>query len=359
VDIRWYGSYPGDANGDGFQDLFLDPHQDHPGRLMLNDGTGSFVVSPVATFPTNDRHGCAWGDVDDDGDNDLYCSLGAEGGTVRKANELWIQQPGGSFVNRAGAWNVLDRWGRGREVTFIDVNHDPYPDLYVTNAFPRKDDKPTTNRLYLNDGGQDFRNAPKYGLTEDIGGVLAVHSCVQAVDYDKDGWQDLLVCGKFRLHLFHNDKGEGFTETTAGMNIAPGVWYWARLADLNGDGRLDLFGVRETGFRVQLRMPRRFGGGTSIPVSTPRQVAAGDVNGDLRPDIYIVTGAREGANLPDLMLLNDGDGLNYSELPVPQAATGDGDSVRSVDLDGDPAPEFIVTSGFMKVPGPLQLLDFT
>ena len=35
--------------------------------------------------------------------------------------------------------NVVDMYGRGREATFIDSNHDAYPDLFVGNDFPRSD----------------------------------------------------------------------------------------------------------------------------------------------------------------------------------------------------------------------------
>lgn len=81
-----------------------------------------------------DRHGCAWADVNQDGLLDFYCSVGANHGKLTdKANELWMQQPGGGFLNKAAAYGVTDPLGPGRQVTFLDVNHDPFCDLYVTN----------------------------------------------------------------------------------------------------------------------------------------------------------------------------------------------------------------------------------
>jgi len=45
----------------------------------------------------------------------------------------------GEFTDRAEAYGVADRRGRGRDNTFIDVNRDGYEDPYVGNDFPRKD----------------------------------------------------------------------------------------------------------------------------------------------------------------------------------------------------------------------------
>ena len=39
---------------------------------------------------------------------DPCCSIGAEHGTALKANQLWIQQPDHSFVDRATEFGVTD-----------------------------------------------------------------------------------------------------------------------------------------------------------------------------------------------------------------------------------------------------------
>lgn len=370
IDVRWYGSYPADVDGDGDQDVFLVLHA-LEGRLMINGGDGTFSESPVATFPSVDRHGCAWADVNADSRPDLYCSLGADVGTERKANELWIQQEDGSFLDEAGAWHVRDPWGRGREVTFFDANHDPYPDLYVTNAYPRKDGRPTPNRAFINVAGADFRPATELALDKNVGGVLAVHSCVQPVDYNDDGWTDLLVCGKSGLHLFRSTGyGSKFIDMKAfgqgaSRGVVPIIWFWARLIDLDGDGLLDLAGVRKDGYAVQTRTPTGFAPAVLTPVAMARQVAFGDVNSDGLTDAYVVTGIKELGqeygplvNPPDLMLLNHGDGVSYTSADIPQVIEGDGDHVTSANLDGDATLEFIVGNGFWQTPGPLQLLDF-
>ena len=149
--MRTYGAYPMDVDVDGTSDVLLVPHVAQAARLMHNDG-GSFSL--MATFPKQDRHGCAAADVDLNGLPDIYCSLGADSGTGTKANELWMQTDPGTFVDQAIAMGVADPYGRGREVAFVDANHDAYPDLYVTNEYPRADSIPSPNRLYINEGGR-------------------------------------------------------------------------------------------------------------------------------------------------------------------------------------------------------------
>jgi hypothetical protein len=191
-----------------------------------------------------DRHGCAWADVNQDGLLDFYCSVGANHGKLTdKANELWMQQPGGGFLNKAAAYGVTDPLGPGRQVTFLDVNHDPFPDLYVTNHAPRPDGQPSPNRLFINQNGASFRDAPEYGVNEELGSVPGNQSCAQAVDYNKDGWGDLFVCGHTGLRLYRNNGGVSFTDVTSSVGIIGGRWRHARMADLTLHGTDDLTGT--------------------------------------------------------------------------------------------------------------------
>ncbi|HET7234984.1 MAG TPA: VCBS repeat-containing protein, partial [Actinomycetota bacterium] len=208
-----WGLATSDFDDDGLPDLFLGRHLE-AARLYRNVGGGRFLEVEPGTFPARDRHDCAWADVDLDDLVDLYCSIGAEHGTATKANELWMQQPDHSFVDRATELGVADPYGRGRRVTFIDANGDAYPDLFVGNLYPRQDDVPSPNRLFINRGGR-FREAPRFGLTEEVGA-----GCAQAADFDDDGWEDLLVCGLDSLHLYRNRDGEGFHDVSGSVGVS-------------------------------------------------------------------------------------------------------------------------------------------
>ena len=172
-------------------------HHGRPGQLYRNiHPHGVFArYSLIAKFKDtihnwHDRHGCAWGDVNQDGRPDLICMKGAHSGTVKKWNELWIQKRDGSFVDRAAAFGVEDVYGRGRYAAFIDINHDRWPDLFLGNDSPREDGRLSPNRTYINVDGTFFQQV-FMGVTKEEG----TH-CVQVLDMNHDGRDDLAVCSE-------------------------------------------------------------------------------------------------------------------------------------------------------------------
>jgi hypothetical protein len=75
------------------------------------------------------------------------------------------------------------------------------------------------------------------------------------LDYDNDGWQDILLVSGDRVSLFHNKgNGEfedvsaeaGFSSLTRGLSDAKGRWTGCAVGDYDGDGRLDIL---LTGYR--------------------------------------------------------------------------------------------------------------
>ncbi len=356
VSIRSYGAYPLDYDADGWQDVLLVPHVTAAARLMHNEG-GTFTRQNTSTFPRRDRHGCDAADVDLNGLIDIYCSVGADSGTGTKVNELWMQTEPGVFEDQAAAMGVADPYGRGREVTFLDVDHDAYPDLYVTNAYPRADGIPSPNRLFVSVGGTGYRAAPEYGLDVELGGILGTQTCVQTVDLDRDGWDDLPVCGKAGLKMYLHD-GAAFTDRRAALNMPVGVHFDARLADMNGDGALDLVGLGKTKIAVYLRGATTFKAAAfTLSVTNPRQVEVVDLDADGDMDLYVVTGAASGTNLGDIILENGGTGREFRIIAA-LPATGEGQSVASLDHDDNGAIDLIVLNGFKTVVGPVQLLAF-
>lgn len=355
-----YSADVGDFNLDGWPDVLLGRHV-NSARLYRNDG-GRFTEVDVGNFPKKDRHGCGWGDANVDGRPDVYCAIGAKAGTGEKDNELWLQQPDQTFLDQAPQFGVTDDYGRSREATFLDVNHDPYPDLFVLNKYPRPDDIPSPNRLYINEGGTRFRDAPEFGLEEEVGGE---DKCAQPADFDSDGWEDLLVCGKHRLILYRNVGGTEFVDITENVGIT-GEWFDAELVDLDGDGALDLAEINTDQLQVQLQRDGVFAPPVVIrSLVAGNEVATGDVNGDGSPDIYVLQkcGQTDAINHPDLMLLNGGSGTDYTETPIPQATTGCGDVPSPIDFDLNGLTDFVVLNGQRtedgtEVVGPVQLIGF-
>lgn len=359
---RSWSAAVGDLDQNGWPDVLLGVHGDGPARLYRND-TGRFTEIDVGSFVDNDRHDCAWGDANRDGRPDVYCTVGADSGHGRGKNELWIQQTDQTFVDEAEAFGVMDEFGRGRRTTFIDVNHDTYPDLFVGNQFPRSDGNLSPNRLFINQGGSSFRDAIEYGLEAEQGAL-----CVQAADFNSDGWDDLLVCGQqpFGMLLFLNEVGQHFAEVSGAVGIE-GFAPSARLADLDRDGLLDLAHIDRDSVKVQLQRAGAFEKPITVHAGMPqpRWIAVGDVNRDAALDLYVVQtcGKDLATNYPDLMLLNNGRGTRFVESPIPQATEGCGDIASPIDFDRNGTTDFVVMNGYgqnpgFKAEGPVQLISF-
>ena len=352
---------PGDVNLDGRPDLLVTRHSAGVPLLYMNVG-GRFASPDAALFSLRvDVHSCAWGDVNVDGRPDLYCVIGASHGTAVKSNRLWIQKADGTFKEQAAAYGVQDPYGRGRAAVFLDVNHDRYPDLFVMNNFQRPDAVPSTNRLYMNDGGTRFHSAPEYGVDKELGGQWIMPGGLRAVDVDGDGWTDLVVCARSGIRLYRNVDGTHFADATKAWGLS-GNWLDARVADFNRDGRLDIALISPTSFQVQLQ---KSGGGFATAsvrrsVNEGRSLAMGDVNFDGYPDVYLLTGGggnRTVPNPPDTMLINDG-GTAFHTVPIPETSKGWGGWVEPVDYDGNGTTDFVVANGANDVAGPIQLISF-
>src|SRR5512132_2228163 len=127
-----------DLDGDGDVDLVLakgrhDPYVD---KVLLNDGTGHFVVSDLG--PTADRtYTAALTDLDGDRDLDVVVSNDAPD---RKL--LYVNDGKGRF-SIAGTWGD-PKWST-RNAAIADLNGDGRPDVIAAN-------RPGPSYVCLNDG---------------------------------------------------------------------------------------------------------------------------------------------------------------------------------------------------------------
>ena len=341
-----------DFNGDGWPDLFIARHW-HPANLWLNNHDGTFSQADAAYFSSNtDRHDCLAADFNRDGREDIFCSVGADRGSTVKSNALYIQQPDGTFVDEAYQWNVSDPWGRGRYCAVLDANNDGYPDIFYGTDPLRPDGLPSINRFYLNTGQGSFIDSPSMGLDLNIGARSA-----RTVDYNSDGWPDLLVCAYTGgLRLFKNNQGHGFTDVSSILG-APVNAVDAVMVDVNHDSRPDLITLTST--TVAVRLQRADGTfappKTILTVKNGAALAVGDVNGDHNPDIYVVCGRAGNANAPDYLLIGDATG-GFTTMPIPQTTVGAGEDVYPIDYTHDGLTSFLVLNGQVPYPGPVQLL---
>ena len=344
-----------DLTGDGWPDLFISHHW-HPAGLWLNNHDGTFSAADVSFFSSIlDRHDCRAGDFNKDGLRDIFASVGADRGTALKCNGLFIQQADGTFADVAYQWNIGDATGRGRRCAVLDANNDGYPDIFYGTDPVRADGLPSINRFYRNTGQGSFLDSPAMGLNLNIGARSA-----RTVDYNSDGWPDLLICGYTGgLRLFKNNQGHGFTDVSSILG-PPINAVDALMVDVNHDSRPDLIVLTKTAVTLRLQNAD----GTFAPPQTLLTVdngvalAVGDVNGDNNPDIYVVCGRAGNANAPDHLLIGDATG-GFTTMSIPQTAAGSGEAAYPIDYNRTGLTSFLVLNGAVPLTGPVQLLTPT
>lgn len=219
----------GDFDGDGYDDLFLG-RIGAPNKLFRNNQDGTFTevagTAGVAGAANALTYAAAWGDLDNDGDPDLYVA------NRDAADQLYENLGNGTFREitlDAGINNT----SAPRSVNFADVDNDGLLDIFVANL--RQD-----NRLYRNLGGLHFTDeANERGVSDNLVSMGAIFT-----DYDRDGDQDLYLTHDNRQpNLLLNNDGKGiFTDVSRpsgtdhagfGMGVAAG--------DVNNDGWPDLY----------------------------------------------------------------------------------------------------------------------
>ncbi|MCG8454900.1 MAG: VCBS repeat-containing protein, partial [Holophagales bacterium] len=260
-----------DFDGDGDLDLYVTNGPGTPNSLfssqLVEVGTLAFVdigPSSGADATSQDSTGVCFGDIDNDGDADLYVLGSAE------PNRLF-ENLGGSFVDITSTAGVGGGNLTSTSCSFGDVNGDGLLDLVVANSWdwltplglfvPFTFDEP--NLLFVNQGAGHFRDASATsGIQNNAGfpppfeGAPAVTWAIAIVDLDLDGDGDVLMAddqgsvprasqgGVDRgiFHLYENDGSGHFTDLTVqkGLDV-PGGWMGLDFGDLDCDGSLDFF----------------------------------------------------------------------------------------------------------------------
>jgi hypothetical protein len=287
-----------DFDGDGDEDLFFVDAGPLPGytgeaprsRLFRNDGDGHFT-------DWTERSGIklAWyggggaaGDVDGDGDLDLFVT--GFGGV-----QLFRNNGDGTFTDVTKQAGIADPlWSAA--AAFADVDNDGDLDLAVVNyvdftlagnqwcgdakrklrGYCHPDvyhGQPV--QLFRNQGNGTFEDASRaVGLAGIAGPGLAV--CFG--DVDNDGWQDFYVANDNRPNFLLHNKGNGTFEdisvlsgTAIGEPGHPEAGMGIDMGDYDGDGLLDIV---VTNYELETNgLYRNLGGGTFVDSRSPAGIA--------------------------------------------------------------------------------------
>jgi hypothetical protein len=337
-----------DVDLDADPDLFVG-FNGEPNRLYRNDdGTLVDVAGALGAADARATRAGAWGDYDGDGDADLLVGFAPGDASVLKL----YRNDRTRFIDVTAAAGLARAGGAVRQPAWVDVDGDGDLDLFV--AF-----RDGPNAMFRNTNGRFEDVAPALGLDDTRRSVGAVW-----FDADADGDLDLYVAnmdgdanGLF-LNPLRQLPGSGrgapasarFTDAAA----AAGLEWGGRAprdaangtvrpcaADVNGDGRLDLFMANYGPNGLFLNQ----GGGRWGDVSQVWGVAIdgrydtcafADVDHDGRLDLYVNGTYTDGTQYPDFLFRGAGGRFDEATPANILALAADhGASWADVDGDGD------------------------
>ncbi|OYU85536.1 MAG: hypothetical protein CFE24_01140 [Flavobacterium sp. BFFFF2] len=234
-----------DYDQDGFMDLFVPNGGGNKNSLFHNDGNGTFSKPNIIINQEGGKSvGSCWGDIDNDGDLDLFVT-----NSNSSTNFLYKNIGNGNFEKITTS--IVNQGASSHGCSFADIDNDGDLDLFVTNDRIRK-------FLYYNDGQGNFTEDRNEMVTYNFGMSFG-HSWS---DFDHDGDLDLAVAthSNQKNQIFiNNGNTNSWLEINLKATVSNGSAIGAKIT-INAGNNIQFREVNsQSGFGGQSSFTQHFG----------------------------------------------------------------------------------------------------
>ncbi len=244
---RTNGVIFGDIDNDGDLDIFV-LNEFTTNHLYLNNGAGIFseITKTSGLNTSKGGNSATFGDIDNDGDIDLYVTNWSKPNILYQ--NMWKETGKRYFKNiTTKSGTAGENFSKSNACVFADINNDTKLDLFVTN-------RKSSNKLYINKGKNIFEDK-----TSELIGIdsLETYGAVIA-DFNTDGNKDIYISnvGSNKLYLFENQKFKDETLRYGG-NIK-GYSTGSALIDFDNNGLWDIYVANYLGASSTLSKNNKF-----------------------------------------------------------------------------------------------------
>jgi len=267
LDLEMYGMgvAVGDYNNDGFPDILITCVGQN--RLFKNTGKGTFIdVTNVSGLGKRQAFSTSamWFDYDRDGlldlfvcnyvkwspEHDVFCSLDGKHKSyctpeayVGQTCWLFHNRGNGTFEDVTARSGIFDSSSKSLGVSMLDFNDDGWPDLLVAN-----DTQP--NKLYLNQRNGTFKDVGvEAGIAFSADGKARAGMGVDVGDFDNSGRAGVAITNfdNEMIGLYRSEGKGNFSDVALqsgiGLPSKTTLGFGCTFVDCDLDGSLDLVAV--------------------------------------------------------------------------------------------------------------------